>query len=653
MPAATTPSPSSAPPSHVAEFPPAIHTQDPALLSRIYQTVRSCHGLVDAERQVLLGVLPNIPSQDRNSNDLLHRLLSIPSADLKLFANILEEGLVAARNFGGRPTSERQSTSNSVDGSSTGSKRSSDDGENGLDPIVPTKRPRLGEEITGTEPGLASISVSEARILQTPVIRESVNENQSDLRINRNTEPLTLPGPEVPPAAATEAKQEHTSPPHQPQPAKAMGPPSRPLTPALKLLASLGITHVLPNSGLLHEDHHFGRRQSLANNCLARQRNVCPITGRTNEPYILETAHLVPHSVAAVETFAVPPYWRLLKLCLGPTLTDHIYTIAGSYNSFRSTNGISLDSSIHTLFDRGILWLVPLVHGNVFSADTTCYYDVQFHWRGETKHLVSMGTRLPQLPEEQVNNSLQAYNFLDSIRQINDGDRFRLFTRDPVQYPLPHPLLISLHAMLWEMIAASGLAQTEKAEKGSMTPTDGYPGCVKGNLRSGRVRGIRASRVSRHRQSTASSLLSAPVNTTSPHISQGFDGHRSDLGSSGVSLSNEKIVNIAPAIRSMDPVRPLFSSEEEEYVEFKLAQFSATAESLGGVLDEYDDDDDDDDYSREERNIGTSDEHRLEFEEFHRKLAVSREAQGWDLYGEIREEQSEGGRWEEDDASCN
>lgn len=69
------------------------------------------------------------------------------------------------------------------------------------------------------------------------------------------------------------------------------------------------------------------------------------------------------------------------------------------------------------------------------------------------------------------------------------------------------------------------------------------------------------------------------------------------------------------------------------------------------MLDEYDVNDDD--YSNEERNIGTSGEHRWEFEEFHRKLAASREARGWGLYSEIGEEQSEGDEWEADDASCN
>lgn len=45
-------------------------------------------------------------------------------------------------------------------------------------------------------------------------------------------------------------------------------------------------------------------------------------------------------------------------------------------------------------------------------------------------------------------------------RQIHDGDIFRLFTDDPGKLPLPHPFLLSLHAVLWRMIGSAGLAET-------------------------------------------------------------------------------------------------------------------------------------------------------------------------------------------------
>lgn len=42
-------------------------------------------------------------------------------------------------------------------------------------------------------------------------------------------------------------------------------------------------------------------------------------------------------------------------------------------------------------------------------------------------------------------------------RQVEDKDVYRLSTKDPENYPLPHPLLLSTHALLWHMTTAAGL----------------------------------------------------------------------------------------------------------------------------------------------------------------------------------------------------
>lgn len=50
-------------------------------------------------------------------------------------------------------------------------------------------------------------------------------------------------------------------------------------------------------------------------------------------------------------------------------------------------------------------------------------------------------------------------------RNIADGDVFRFWTNDPVERPLPHPLLLSTHAMLWRMICAAGLGISDARKK--------------------------------------------------------------------------------------------------------------------------------------------------------------------------------------------
>lgn len=73
-----------------------------------------------------------------------------------------------------------------------------------------------------------------------------------------------------------------------------------------------------------------------------------------------------------------------------------------------------------------------------------------------------MALLVSQLPDDPA-RQLDCHGFhrlLDTARPIKPGDRFRLQTHDPAAYPLPHPLLLDLHALLWVMIASSGAAET-------------------------------------------------------------------------------------------------------------------------------------------------------------------------------------------------
>lgn len=70
---------------------------------------------------------------------------------------------------------------------------------------------------------------------------------------------------------------------------------------------------------------------------------------------------------------------------------------------------------------------------------------------------------LPPDPAAQVSKAADRKSFqivAQQLRQIEDGDVFRLFTDDAKRLPLPHPLLLSLYAFLWRMIDSAGLAET-------------------------------------------------------------------------------------------------------------------------------------------------------------------------------------------------
>lgn len=391
-------------------LPPAIYLSNRDMLAQIYDSVQSCDGLLPSERQILLGVLPNIPlAPDRSS--FFARLLSLTPPHMKTLSQVLESGLLAARNFGGRPTS-------SADGGGTSrsvSKRSSVD-----DTVSDTfKRPRL--------------------VSMSPQL--SGDHIPSD----------TPPSAPATPASVGDIFSEES------------------MTAEICLLMHLGIYERLPN--LLTSDR-FSRGGNLSQDCLIRQGEVCPITGHLNNPFGLETAHLIPHSVAAIKTLDGTPFWLLLTICLGPDIRDQIYNVVGGNSSSCSTNGLSLDSNIHALFDRGVIWLIPLLDGP-FDQTITTHYDVEFCWRGDLALLQSLGTVLPISPEDQVAGNPPRYNSTSPLRSIQNRDVFRLFTARPARYPLTHPLLLSLHNMFWLMIESSGLTETAKVKKARLGLTEG------------------------------------------------------------------------------------------------------------------------------------------------------------------------------------
>lgn len=201
------------------------------------------------------------------------------------------------------------------------------------------------------------------------------------------------------------------------------------------------------------------RSVRLSRDCLKRQNGSCPLTTRIGNS--LETAHIIPHSVASMSRQDTA-FWLLLAITLGPALRDHLYSLIYDTKSYSTTNGLALDASMHRYFDAGTFVLLP-AFDTPFDPASTDQLDVTFNWRSSSENLETCFTRLPPDPASQVSKNPQGkFNptFAPQARRIDDGDVFRLFTDDAQRLPLPHPFLLSLHALLWRMIGSSGLAET-------------------------------------------------------------------------------------------------------------------------------------------------------------------------------------------------
>lgn len=226
-----------------------------------------------------------------------------------------------------------------------------------------------------------------------------------------------------------------------------------------RVLTALGIPLALPVPVFTR----FDDRQSLTSACLTRQSSTCPLTGHQHVPFAIETAHIIsPFIVSSRNSCAAAPFWDLLAICFGSDIRDTIYRIISEAGPCVSTNGLALDATARSLFDRGALWLMPCLK-IPFDAETTHYYDVELCWRRQMTDLESLGTTIPSGEEEQLVLEWGETEYgRGPLRSMKAREKFRLFTDQPAKYPLPHPLLLELHGVLWGMIGSTGNAEVEE-----------------------------------------------------------------------------------------------------------------------------------------------------------------------------------------------
>lgn len=202
--------------------------------------------------------------------------------------------------------------------------------------------------------------------------------------------------------------------------------------------------------------------------CFDRQLHSCAITGGQSN---LQHAHIIPHSIVSLsgaDGGTATIFWMALAIILGPSLRDTAFSIVGAgENFYDTTNSIALVSGLHGHLDTGQLHLVPEVT-EVFDVATSRHLDVRICWLGSLLDLALISTARPSSPDEQVRVLENTRSYAPPVlptRPVADGDRFRLFTNNPEKHPLPHPLLLGIHTMLWRMIATAGMAETSHTRK--------------------------------------------------------------------------------------------------------------------------------------------------------------------------------------------
>ena len=97
--------------------------------------------------------------------------------------------------------------------------------------------------------------------------------------------------------------------------------------------------------------------------CEKRDRGVCVLTGRkSSDGWAVEVAHIMPFAFISEGRRRNLLFWQLVELFFGVEQTNQIFSsVARSIDSL--WNLVSLDKSLHALYDSGHLVLVPVTTG--------------------------------------------------------------------------------------------------------------------------------------------------------------------------------------------------------------------------------------------------------------------------------------------------
>lgn len=226
------------------------------------------------------------------------------------------------------------------------------------------------------------------------------------------------------------------------------------------LFAALGIA-IVPTITSHPRPAGYG---DTTKNSFVRHLDRCPITYAETA---LEHIQILPFSLLSLHTDGETPFWMFLAICLGPAARDLVFSVIDYNEAEQSTlNSLILRSDLQINYASGLFHLSPLLHN--FEASTCRQYDVRFYWHGTGPQLATCLTTAHKASQDQVavaslypvNGHPMLIHTLDGpARKMETGDRYTLFTNDPVRYPLPHPLLLRIHGMLARMIRSIDLME--------------------------------------------------------------------------------------------------------------------------------------------------------------------------------------------------
>lgn len=171
---------------------------------------------------------------------------------------------------------------------------------------------------------------------------------------------------------------------------------------------------------------------------------ACPLTHKVTATYASRIINSAASSVTSRDHSA---YWVLLRLILGDDVADYVWSIVGTERE-DVTNGILLEAWSHQTWQEGSFQLVPVETGALEGKGGFLDLEVRLVEDLEWGEFV---TAVPREVERQWGRKRKRV-----VRMVEEGDRFRVVTRDGERWGLPSPGLLYVRAVLMQFVREAG-----------------------------------------------------------------------------------------------------------------------------------------------------------------------------------------------------
>lgn len=184
------------------------------------------------------------------------------------------------------------------------------------------------------------------------------------------------------------------------------------------------------------------RSQKIRAACITRDEEQCRLC---NDPIGL-SAHILPFSLHGRRNV---DFWEFISMFRGVEITAQLKAAAldpEPNNPDNILNVIYLCPKCHVLFDKPMVSLIPQI---LESPDSVFPYDPWMvnHYDAVVEFPAGLRRAVVSILQED-----------GEVKRMRPGHRLTLRTADPVNLPLPHPLLLQLHAVCSRMVVLRAAA---------------------------------------------------------------------------------------------------------------------------------------------------------------------------------------------------